>query len=306
MNNIEAPTRIREIATNLRRYFPLENYGYANAIQQGRLRVDGAGQNRRLTLDNPSIPYPSSIPFPFFTCDPASTVVLYELGLPSQKVEVYIPYIAPEQNRQGEFLIHKMVVAREGTTRYIIGMTPYDFLLGIDPLLEVPSEGRFAPLSRCLLQHNSLAGSLYIKEEPAWLLQGLDPQIKPLRANFIDLEGFGFRLFSSDLGAGIEQGSFYIASVNRQVRFENWNLIIEREVLFCLFLPLGRLSWVIGKINEYAENHSAARRFLYGNKLLAGGEEIFNHRNLDDFQQFIFDIWPIISTFITKLPVGQL
>ncbi|HTY12827.1 MAG TPA: hypothetical protein VMD02_01420 [Candidatus Omnitrophota bacterium] len=283
------------VAEHLQGKFLPQNYGYANAIHDGLIKLE----NDRLTVKTPSLSIDQ--PLPFYTCDSASHFAareLMSLGIGSAVVELNIPLLPPGENGT---LGHKVCLAVENERDYVVGLaTPIDRFLGINPsasLNEAPWLDRYFSVATNPFKHGFESR---IFEHPFWRLRGIDTMVRPLAAENLP-DG---RLALAELGIGSAHDYLYMALVARILRFDpaSYGAEVQWNDNVYLKLPLTELEMIKNYVAQIADNPAAARELLYKLDAVSYEHIIFNTSLDQQGRNLISRGWSSVVEFLSKLP----
>lgn len=286
------------IVDHYKKHFKPENYGYANAIKAGPLRLTG----QRLAVEIPPVSF--SEPFTAFSCDSASGLIAQELtraGITCGIAKLNLPVIA--DNEQGS-IVHKICLANEDNHTFIIGLaTPLDQFLGLYPFKELATVSwTLRGLDRQAVNPFVTRPNAVVQEIPSWDLGGIDPMIKPLLAKTI-----GRNLGLVELGLGLQQRTFYVALVARIISLDSTrsSAVLEWNQNTYLALPLRHLQEIAKGIEHFGADRQSLLRGLKDNNW-SFSEEITNPVLRESGEALINEAWPTITAFFAQLPVAEI
>lgn len=293
----------RKINSIIERYqdrFRPENYGYAHAIENGRLKVAGT----RLAVENPPLSF--ARPLTSFSCDSASALITRELtreGLTACIVTLDLP-VAPAET--AGTIIHKVCLAVEDERSYIVGLAaPLDQFLGLFPFKKLEE----APWILKRLEQQGInpfvqSPDADILELPAWDLSGIDPMVKPLNARVIGPDKFGL----IELGLGLARQRLYVVLVKRILSFDcnRSSAVLEWNEDNYLCLPLEHLRPIAEGIVRSAADPQNILRGLADKNWAFREERKTNAALRDQGQALLTEAWPAVAAFFTKLPIEDI
>ena len=294
---------IAEFAGRLQSKFRTQNYGYAGAIRTGQIVVE----NDLLVIKTPALSLDA--PFPFYTCDSASSFATRELtrqGLQAATLQINIPRLPAGHSTLG----HRVCLARNESGLYILGLaTPIDKFLGLFPLV------RMEEASWIMAHFEGDASNPFhrspnaeIFEQPEWKLNGFDPRIRPLlAANQAD-----GRLASVEMGLSLYRDAnasyLFLIIVASIMRFDNnsKSVVIDWNDNLYLKLPVNDLPRLRDHLKAAKSRPMSLMTELDQLQMLARENMVPDPALSRRGQSLIIEAWPNVVEFLMKLPAEEI
>jgi hypothetical protein len=294
-------SRVPGIVTRCQARFRPENFGYANAIKSGSLRIEDG------MLELMTVPMPLQSPPEYFGYSGASMSVVKELtkeGVSSMALEIKLPV---EGREREEAILHSICIAEEGVERFVIGLTPpLDDLLGIYPFERFEAVNWLRNYKGDMLGENPFRSSpdAEIWEIPAWNIGEPDTKTKPLMARIVR----GNMLGIAELGLGVANGQFCALLVSRILAFDPCNcvLISEWENDLGLFLPQNRWDFHALDLSLSGDRRVEIFPDLEVSRLASSKIRKRAAWREKEGARLLFAVWPTVAEFFGKLPVADI
>lgn len=280
------------------RYFPAKRYGYAGAIETGKVVVEKG----RLAIETPPL---SLSNLPFFSCRSASALmarVLRNEGFQCAPEEISIPILPKGADGQ---ISHQVCLGQERDGAFFVGLTPYDKLIGTFPYkkrsLPIGFDLDFmwaSPSPASLSSDKKEEPLLY--DTPTWPIPGFNNSTVAL---FAHEEQNQLRFCS--LGIAAKPGTLNILLVAQIMERDKRMFSLSGKWAGSILIetPSHNIPDLIGTVSK----PSAYPQHSFEGLLKKGQASFFPLRENESlahegFGLFI-EAWPYVVTFIKKLPV---